>query len=107
MTDKLKTDVLEAMLAEYRYKKGDVKVLEQEMKELKDKIVAIMEENGLDSFEGEAGVVSFTNGSQTVSYDWKALDAIIQSFSGEIRNMLLPHRKVSNRAGSWRISDPK
>ena len=66
----------------------------------------VMLETGVTACSTKAGKVSMTNASMSVSYDTKALDALIAS-SDEVRRMLEPHRKVSERAGTMRIVGAK
>lgn len=66
----------------------------------------VMLETGATAYSTKAGKVSMTNASVSVSYDTKALDALIAS-SDEVRRMLEPHRKVSERAGTMRIVGAK
>lgn len=66
----------------------------------------VMLETGATAYSTKTGKVSMTNASMSVSYDTKALDALIAS-SDEVRRMLEPHRKVSERAGTMRIVGAK
>lgn len=66
----------------------------------------VMLETGATAYATQAGKVSMTSASMSVSYDTKALDALIAS-SDELRRILKPHRKVSERAGTMRIVGAK
>ena len=66
----------------------------------------VMLETGVTTYSTKAGKVSMTSASMSVSYDTKALDALLAS-SDEVRRMLEPHRKVSERAGTMRIVGAK
>lgn len=65
-------------------------------------ISEIMAETGELSITTPAGKAMVTAPSQRVSYDWKALDALIAS-SEDLARILSPHRKVTQVAGSLTI----
>ena len=66
----------------------------------------VMLETGNTSYATQAGKVSMTSASVVTSYETKALDALLAS-SDEVRRLLEPHRKVSERAGTMRIVGAK
>ena len=66
----------------------------------------VMLHTGVTSYATQAGKVSMTSASVVTSYDTKALDALFAS-SDEVRRLLEPHRKVSERAGTMRIVGAK
>ena len=66
----------------------------------------VMLETGVTAYATKAGKVSMTSASVVTSYDTKALDALLAS-SDEVRRLLAPHRKVSERAGTMRIVGAK
>ena len=66
----------------------------------------VMLETGVTAYATKAGKVSMTSASVVTSYDTKALDALLAS-SDEVRRLLEPHRKLSERAGTMRIVGAK
>lgn len=69
-------------------------------------IEEVMEETGRTSITTPAGKAQVTSPSVTITYDSKALEALCES-SEELKRILSPHRKVSQRAGSLRITASK
>ena len=66
----------------------------------------VMTETGQTTYTTPAGKVAMTSPSTSVNYDSKALDALCAS-SAELAHMLQPHRKVSEKAGTMRITSAK
>lgn len=93
---------LENAVVEYKTMAGQIKDLEIAQKAVKQTISDIFLELGIDKAETSAGKVYVTNPSLIVSYDTKALDALVASDDG-IKRLLWPHRKETERAGSLTI----
>lgn len=74
--------------------------------EAKRLIGDVMVETGQPAYKTQAGNVSMTSPSVSVSYDAKALDALAAS-SDDFARLLAPHRKESQRAGTMRITAAK
>ena len=66
----------------------------------------VMAETGRTAYSTKAGKVAVTAPGTSVSYDAKALDALAASDDG-IARLLSPHRKVTERAGTMRITAAK
>lgn len=79
------------------------KVIQDEAKQV---LADVMEETGKTRLEGSCGTCTVTEPSFRVSYDTKALDALLKS-SDEAERLLAPHRNVTPVAGSMRITGRK
>lgn len=66
----------------------------------------VMTETAQTAYSTKAGKVAITAPSVSVTYDAKALDALAAS-SDDYARLLAPHRKVSERAGTMRITAAK
>lgn len=66
----------------------------------------IIAETGVTKWATRAGGAQVTAPSVTITYDAKALDALCAS-SPELAAVLSPHRRVSERAGSLRVTSVK
>jgi hypothetical protein len=82
------------------------KAYDQVLDAAKRTISDVMAETGKTTYDTKAGKAAVAASSVTVSYDPKALDALAAS-SDEFARLLNPHRKVSERAGSLRITAAK
>lgn len=94
---------VEYLIGIYKESKSLGKALGDIEEEVKAQIADIMEETGQLEWKTESGKCIVTSSSVSVRYDTDALDALIASDPG-IARLLTPHRKVSQRAGSMRIS---
>lgn len=86
--------------------KAEMERLKLVQKDAADLIGELMVELGTDSLPTRVGKAAVTKPGQTITYDRKALDALVMS-SDEARRMLEPHRTVKERAGSLRITAAK
>lgn len=75
-------------------------------KQAKSLITDVITETGQATYRTKAGSAIISSPSQTVTYDAKALDALCQSMP-DLANLLLPHRRVTERAGGLRITAAK
>lgn len=78
------------------------KYLKAVQKEAKQIVTDIIVETGQDKWKSDTGQVYISKSSVSVRYDTKALDALCAS-SPELKEILWPHRKESERAGSLTI----
>ena len=77
------------------------------IKDAAKKLIAdVMEETGQTKYVTLAGTAAITAPSQTVSYDAKAIDILLRD-DADLALRLLPYRKVSERAGTLRITAGK
>lgn len=81
----------------------DYKAVADAAKALMSEIVA---ETGVIKWTTRAGGAQVTAPSVTIAYDAKALDALCAS-SPELAAVLAPHRRVTERAGSLRVTAVK
>ena len=66
----------------------------------------VMTETGETAYSTQAGKVSITAASTSVSYDAKAIDILLRD-DAELAMRLAPYRKESQRAGTMRITGAK
>ena len=66
----------------------------------------VMEETGETAYSTQAGKVSITAASTSVSYDAKAIDILLRD-DPDLAMRLAPYRKESQRAGTVRITGAK
>ena len=66
----------------------------------------VMEETGETAYSTQAGKVSITSASTSVSYDAKAIDILMRD-DPDLAMRLAPYRKESQRAGTMRITGAK
>jgi hypothetical protein len=86
----------------YRELSARVKTIEAQQARAKETITEIMHETGQVKAITPAGTAAFTSDSVRVSYDTKALDALIASDDG-LSRLLTPHRKETAVKGSLTI----
>lgn len=96
----------ETAIAVYLAAKGEIDAYNVICDSAKKLIGDVMAETAQTAYSTKAGKVAITAPSTSVSYDAKALDALAAS-SDEIARLLAPHRKVSERAGTMRITAAK
>ena len=72
----------------------------------KQLITDVMEETGQTKYATPAGTASVSTPSQTVTYDAKAIDILLRD-DADLALRLSPYRKVTERAGSLRITASK
>ena len=66
----------------------------------------VMTETGTTAYKTQAGNVSVTAASVSVSYDAKAIDILMKD-DADLAMRLAPYRKESQRAGTMRITAAK
>ena len=66
----------------------------------------VMEETGETAYSTQAGKVSITAASTSISYDAKAIDILLRD-DADLAMRLAPYRKESQRAGTMRITGAK
>lgn len=77
------------------------------IKDAAKKLIAdVMTETGQTKYNTAAGVAIVSAPSQTVSYDAKAIDILLRD-DPDLALRLSPYRKVSERAGTLRITASK
>jgi protoporphyrinogen oxidase len=86
----------------YRELAARVKTIEAQQARAKETITEIMQETGQVKAITSAGTAQFTADSVRVSYDTKAIDALVASDDGLAR-LLTPHRKETAVKGSLTI----
>ena len=69
-------------------------------------IADVMTETGETAYKTQAGNVSITAASTSVSYDAKAIDILLRD-DADLAMRLAPYRKESQRAGTMRITGAK
>jgi len=69
-------------------------------------IADVMTETGETAYKTQAGNVSITAASTSVSYDAKAIDILLRD-DADLAMRLAPYRKESQRAGTMRITAAK
>lgn len=69
-------------------------------------IMDVMEETGQTKYVTQAGTAAVSAPSQTVTYDAKAIDILLRD-DPDLALRLSPYRKVTERAGSLRITAGK
>jgi hypothetical protein len=72
----------------------------------KQLIQDVMTETGQTAYSTQAGKASITAPSQSVTYDAKAIDILLRD-DADLALRLSPYRKVSERAGTLRITAAK
>jgi predicted RecB family endonuclease len=72
----------------------------------KQLVADVMTETGQTAYNTQAGKASITAPSMTVSYDAKAIDILLRD-DADLALRLSPYRKVTERAGSLRITAGK
>lgn len=97
---------VESAIAVYQAASAEIDAYTAVKDAAKKLISDVMAETGQVSYTTKAGKVSVSAPSQRVSYDTKALDALMAS-SDDIARLLAPHRKVSEVAGTLRITGAK
>jgi hypothetical protein len=86
----------------YREMGARVKTIEATQARAKQIVTEIMQETGQVKAITPAGTAQFTSDSVRVSYDTKAIDALVASDDGLAR-LLTPHRKETAVKGSLTI----
>lgn len=99
-------EAVETAIMVYQAAKAEQDAYEAALKAAKTMIEEIMTETGRTSIMTPAGKAQVTAPSVSVSYDNKALDALCAS-SPDVAAILTPHRKVTERAGTLRITAAK
>ena len=74
--------------------------------EAKKLIADVMAETGETAYSTQAGKVSITAASTSISYDAKAIDILLRD-DADLAMRLAPYRKESQRAGTMRITRAK
>ena len=97
---------VESAIAVYQAATAEIDAYTEVKDAAKKLITDVMTETGQTAYSTKAGKVAMTAPSQSVSYDAKAIDALCAS-SDELMRLLAPHRKVSERAGTMRITAAK
>lgn len=96
----------ETAIMVYQAVKAEQDALTEVANAAKAMIQEIMVETARTSIQTPAGKAQITAPSVSVSYDAKALDALCAS-SPELAAILAPHRKLTERAGTLRITAAK
>lgn len=86
-----------ADIARYKELRGRIEDLEAQAASVRAEIAAALGDAGLDSLQCSAGRAYFTKAAVSVSYDAKALDALLASDDAFAR-LLRPHRKETQRS---------
>mgnify|MGYP000846140084 CR=1 FL=1 len=97
---------VESAIAVYQAASAEIDAYTAIKDAAKKLISDVMAETGQTAYSTKAGKVSVSAPSQRVNYDTKALDALAAS-ADEIARLLAPHRKVSEVAGTLRITAAK
>lgn len=97
---------VESAIAIYHAAKSQVDAYNGVADQAKQIINDVMTETGQLFYATAAGKAQITAASTSASYDTKALDALIAS-SPELKAILEPHRKTSERAGTLRVTAAK
>ena len=97
---------VESAIAVYQAAMAAVDAFGEVKDEARRLITDVMAETGVTRYATRAGSASVTAPGVSVSYDSKALDALVMS-NDVIRRLLEPHRKVTERAGTLRITGAK
>lgn len=94
-----------AFISLYGAATSEKKRWEQQAAKAKEMIAEIIIETGETRLTTKSGIASIIKPSLRIEYDWKKLDELCAD-NNELANLLLPHRKVTEVAGSLRI-DPR
>lgn len=97
---------VETAISVYQAAKGEQDRWVEVGNAAKELLQEIMVETGQTGFVSRAGKAAVTAPSVSVSYDAKALDALCAS-DDNLRRILEPHRRVTERAGTLRITAAK
>jgi hypothetical protein len=96
--------VAEGIISDYLRARERMEEWQIKAEDARRRLSDLIEQTGRTTWETAAGKASVTAPSTTVSYDARALDALAAS-SPEIAAILAPHRKVTERAGTLRITN--
>lgn len=99
-------EAVESAIMVYMACKAEIDAYAAVVDAAKKLISDAMAEMGETAYATKAGKATVTAPSVSVTYDTKALDALFAS-SDEVRRLLSPHRKVTERAGTMRIVGAK
>lgn len=97
---------VESAIMIYQAAQNEIDRFQEIGKQAKQIIADVMAETGQTTYRTQAGSVSVSGASQTITYDSKALDALCRSMP-DLAAVLEPHRKVTERAGSLRVTAAK
>lgn len=96
----------EDAVALYIAAKGEIDAWQKVCDAARDRLTEIISETGETKFATRAGSVNVTSPGVSISYDVKALDALVAS-SPSLAQMLLPHRSERERPGYLRVTGAK
>lgn len=99
-------EAVESAIMVYMACKAEVDAYTAVMDSAKKLISDVMAETGETAYATKAGKATITAPSVSITYDAKALDALMAS-NDDYARMLSPHRKATERAGTLRIAGAK
>lgn len=98
--------VVESAILVYQQAASEIDRMSLVKDEAKRIITSVMVETGETSYTTRAGKASVSAPSTSVSYDGKALDILIRD-DADLAMRLAPYRKITERAGTLRITAAK